>query len=52
MSKKPYTAPTVVDLGDAVEQTKGSAGKCWELYGTAWGPPPRLEKESQQKESN
>ena len=51
MSRKPYTVPTVVDLGDAVKQTKGAAGRCWEIVGTAWGPPPKLEKELQQKDA-
>jgi hypothetical protein len=39
MSRKPYTKPTVIDLGDAVKQTKGWGGKCWETFGTAYGPP-------------
>jgi hypothetical protein len=33
MTKKPYTAPTITDHGDAVEQTKGLCGRCWETYG-------------------
>ena len=39
MSKKPYTAPTVTDLGNAVKQTKGVSGVCWESYGNQYGPP-------------
>lgn len=39
MSKKPYTKPMVTDLGNAVQETRGITGKCWEQYGTAYGPP-------------
>lgn len=39
MSKKPYVKPTVTDLGNAVEETKGISGVCWEVKGTQWGPP-------------
>lgn len=38
MSKKPYVKPTVTDLGNAVEETKGITGVCWEYKGTQWGP--------------
>lgn len=42
MSKKPYTKPTIVDLGNAVEETKGISGVCWEFRGHQYGPlePP------------
>jgi hypothetical protein len=40
MEKKPYSVPTVTDLGDAVEETKGITGGYWEPFGTAYGPPP------------
>jgi hypothetical protein len=40
MTRKPYSTPTVTDLGDAVEQTQGAAGGFWEIFGTQWGPPP------------
>ncbi len=39
MSKKPYVQPSVTDLGDAVKQTKGVSGVCWEYFGTQYGPP-------------
>jgi hypothetical protein len=53
MSKKPYTAPTVVDLGDAVKQTKGWGGKCWESFGSAYGPPlPQQDNLEQQETEN
>jgi len=53
MSRKPYTKPTVIDLGDAVKQTKGWGGKCWESFGTAYGPPPpNVEDVEQQEEQN
>jgi hypothetical protein len=45
MEKKPYSPPTVTDHGDAVEQTKGISGRCWEMFGSAWGPPPPREVE-------
>lgn len=38
MSKKPYVKPTVTDLGNAVEETKGITGVCWEVRGHQWGP--------------
>lgn len=38
MSKKPYVKPIVTDLGNAVEETKGISGICWEVRGTQWGP--------------
>jgi hypothetical protein len=49
MSKKPYTKPTVVDLGDAVKQTKGWGGKCWESWGSAYGPPPPVFDDAEQQ---
>jgi hypothetical protein len=33
MTKKPYATPTITDHGDAVEQTKGICGRCWETAG-------------------
>lgn len=32
MKKKPYTAPTLTQHGDAVKQTTGLSGRYWELY--------------------
>jgi len=53
MSKKPYTKPTVIDLGDAVKQTKGWSGICWESFGTAWGPPlPKDNNRERQQTQN
>jgi hypothetical protein len=40
MDKKPYSPPTVTELGDAVEKTKGVSGRNWEFWGTMWGSPP------------
>lgn len=40
MEKKPYSPPTLTDLGDAVEKTKGITGQCWEYHGNMWGQPP------------
>jgi len=39
MQKKTYSPPTITDLGDAVEQTKGVSGEYYETWGTAYGPP-------------
>jgi hypothetical protein len=50
MQKKPYTQPTITDHGDAVEQTKGMTGRCWEVVGRSYngvgegGDPPESGK--------
>lgn len=31
--KKPWVAPTLIDHGDAVEETKGFCGEMWEYHG-------------------
>lgn len=45
MQKKPYTPPTVTDMGDAIEKTKGMSGDCWEYFGNSPGTPPRAEED-------
>jgi hypothetical protein len=41
MEKKRYTPPEITDFGNAVEQTKGYCGGCWEVWGSlTCGPPP------------
>lgn len=45
MSRKPYIKPTVTDLGNVVKETKGIGGKCWEVFGSQWGPPVRPNEE-------
>ena len=44
MQKKPYAQPTVTDHGDAIEQTKGMAGRCWEVVGRSYDGPGTGEK--------
>ncbi len=41
MAKKRYSPPVITDLGDAVEQTKGVFGQCFESWGsqTCLSPP-------------
>jgi hypothetical protein len=43
MEKKPYSPPTLTDLGDAVQKTKGLCGPCWEMYGSSYGPVGPIE---------
>lgn len=33
MQKKSYSAPTITEHGNAIEQTKGMAGAAWEMWG-------------------
>ena len=44
MQKKPYVQPTITDHGNAVDQTKGMTGRCWEVVGRSYsgmgGDPP------------
>jgi hypothetical protein len=40
MSKKLYAAPTITDHGNAVEQTKGMCGRCWEIAGKSLDAMP------------
>jgi hypothetical protein len=34
---KPYSSPTLTDHGKVVEETRGTHGTCWELYGSNLG---------------
>lgn len=36
-AKQPYTAPKLVDHGDAVKATTGMVGRCWETFGSNHG---------------
>jgi hypothetical protein len=36
--KQPYSAPQLVDHGDAVKATKGAGGRCWEFLGSSHCP--------------
>lgn len=38
--KKPYSAPTITDHGDAVEKTTGLCGDIWEITGNSPVSPP------------
>lgn len=40
MAKKRYSPPEITDLGNAVEETKGFAGQCFEPWGTTTCLPP------------
>jgi hypothetical protein len=42
MAKKSYTRPTITELGDVVEETKGVFGGVWEITGETFEdiPPP------------